>query len=148
MANKIVDSTGKTVGAFISFIDVDSAFVQFRINSRLYILPVYQDRIGDEDVIQIYYTTNDCSGQVYIQFGSAPVNGNYGLFPRYFLTPFGWVSSTPDGVTTQVVDIASENDSSNAGCEAISIPDMTVITLQQALGPDFRAGFTPPFRFE
>lgn len=141
MASKIIDSTGKTVGTFVSFFDENTALVQFKIGNKNYMLPVYPDKIGNDVDEWLYYTQLNCVGQAYVGYSEQT-----GLVTFYNLTPFGWLNLHPEGVTPQTILPLSY--SSTSGCTNIPAEPLLVITLEEATGPDFRAGFTPPFMFE
>lgn len=146
MAFKIVDSTGKEVGKFISLFGADSslisALVQMKINNKLYTIEVYPDRIGNEGGSLLYHTSSDCTGQEYISY-----EPNTDLFSRYVLTSLGWITHAPEGITPQTITIGSYGETTSASC-AVQSGTITAVTLQQATGPDFRAGFTPPFKID
>jgi len=141
MATKIVDSTNKTIGTFISFISADIALVGFKMNGKSYILPISKDSIGENESITIYHTDPDCAGQSYIEY-----KDTIGLVrPYYNLTSFGWISHHPEGVTPQTITAVSFQQTS--GCGNLETPiEVIVITLIEALGPDFADSFIPPFR--
>jgi hypothetical protein len=146
MASKIIDSTGKTVGTFISFFGNDTAFVNFKVSGKNYIMPVFGDKIGEEENLELYYDEPNCSGQAYVAY-----NPDAGLvLPYYNLSAFGWINRHPDGVTPQIINVLSI--STSEVCTSLTDDpepfNLQVITLEEALGPDFRAGFTPPFRFD
>lgn len=143
---KIIDSMGKQVGSFITFLNESKALVQFKINHKNYVQPVTPDQIGSDVDLWLYHTQLNCGGQSYVQWEENPESN--GFFPPYYMkSPFGWINRHPEGVTPQTILPLSYT--STLGCTNLAIPEeILVITFEQALVPDFRAGFTPPFVYE
>lgn len=148
MAFNVLDSTNKIVGKYISLNGEDSAMVQLKINNHLYTLPVYFEKIAnDEESISLFYTSTDCSGQAYIGLATGFIN-------RWRLTPLGWVTHSPEGVIPKTIVLPSQysrKDVTFSG-EECNVEDggfeFQGFKIEDCFGPDFRAGFTPPFRFE
>jgi hypothetical protein len=151
---EVLDSQDKRVGDFISLsYDLSDgsggfALVQLKINNKYYTLPVYRDRIGETpvgtlDVVLSQYTLPNCQGQPYVEY-----NEPIGLISTWRLTSLGWINQYPK-VTPQIRTIVSYTPSDGTCNSFPEEPrDVLAVTLEACLGPDFRAGFAAPFRFE
>lgn len=142
----IYDSNDERVGELISLTNISKALVQFKISGKYYVLPVYTDRIGDEAEITLYYTTEDCSDQAYVNLNIPTEDGEDALFPVYNLTSEGWVTNNPVQ-QPQTITVESQRQT-DGDCFAVESTFELTTAFPLEIAPDFRAGFTPPFRFE
>jgi hypothetical protein len=151
----IYDSNDKQVGNFLSIESAPfsesadtgkRAWVQFKDHNKTYILPVYRDGIGDYAAgMPIFYSTNDCSGQGYITayVGEHPV-----IFEEWTFTESGLILLNSPYLVPQNRSFATYKTPPDTTCRIVNDPSAEYLSLPLTVGPNFRAGFTPPFRLE